>query len=90
MLNARPAGVPRNSLNGGNYQDTDVRLAYTRKLRPKLKDQSPTLQLSLSSFNTTNRTNYEDYVGVVTSPEFMRPTGAGSPRRLMLGVAYTF
>ena len=90
LFNARPAGVPRNSLNGGGYQDLQLRLGYTHKLRPKLKDASPTLALSLASFNTLNRVNFEDYVGVVTSPDFMRPTAANSPRRMMLSVGYTF
>ncbi|MDP9039593.1 MAG: TonB-dependent receptor [Acidobacteriota bacterium] len=90
ILNARPAGVPRNSLNSSGYQDVQVRLGYTWKLRPRLKDGSPTVQLSLSSFNTLNRVNYGGYVGVVTSPEFMRPTEAGNPRRLQLGAGYNF
>ena len=90
ILNARPVGIPRNSLNGGGYQDVQLRLNYTRKLRPKLKDASPTLAFSLSSFNTLNRANYEDYVGVISSPEFMRPTSAANPRRLQLNIAYTF
>ena len=90
ILNARPAGVPRNSLNGGDYQDVQLRLGYTYKLKPKLKDASPSIALSLSSFNTLNRVNYEDYVGVITSADFMKPTAAGSPRRLQLSAAYNF
>jgi hypothetical protein len=90
ILNARPAGIPRNSLNGGGYQDVELRLNYTRKLRPQLKDASPTLAFSLSSFNTLNRANYEGYVGVITSPDFMQPTAANNPRRLQLNIAYTF
>jgi hypothetical protein len=90
LTNARPAGVPRNSLNSGAYQDLQARLGYTFKLRPRLKDSSPTLALSLSSFNTINRVNYEGYVGVVTSPLFMHPTSADQPRRLQLGASYNF
>jgi hypothetical protein len=90
ILNARPAGVPRNSLNGGGYQDIDLRLGYTRKLKPRLKDASPTLAASLSSFNTLNRVNFSNYVGVVTSPQFMHPTEAGGQRRLQLQISYNF
>ncbi len=90
FFNARPAGIPRNSLNGGSYQDLQVRLNYTYKLRPKLKDASPAISASLSSFNTLNRANFEDYVGVVTSPNFMKPTSAGGARRLQIVVGYTF
>lgn len=89
-FNARPYGVPRNSLNGSDYQDLQVRLGYNWKLRPRLKDSSPAVQLSLSSFNTLNRANFGNYIGVVTSPEFMHPTEAGNPRRLQIGAAYNF
>jgi hypothetical protein len=67
-----------------------VRLGYTRRLKPKLKDASPTVGLSVSSFNTLNRPNFQDYVGVITSPDFMHPTSADNPRRLMFGASYTF
>jgi hypothetical protein len=90
LSNARPAGVPRNSLNGGSYQDVQVRWGYLFKLHPKLKDSSPTIGTSISSFNTLNRVNYTNYVGVVTSPLFMRPTTASDPRRIQLNVSYTF
>jgi hypothetical protein len=90
ILNARPAGVPRNSLNGDDYQDFQVRLGYTLKLRPRLKDASPTVQLSLSSFNTLNRANFGGYVGVESSPEFMQPTTASNARRIQIGAGYNF
>ena len=90
LTNARPPGVPRNSLNSGTYQDVQLRWGYTFKLRPRLKDRSPTVGLSVSSFNTLNRVNYGGYVGVVTSSDFMRPTTASDPRRLQLAASYNF
>ncbi len=90
LFNARPAGVPRNSLNGGDYQDLQLKLGYTYKLRPHLKDGSPTIAFSLSTFNTLNRTSFQDYVGVITSPDFMKPTAANHARRFQLGAAYEF
>jgi hypothetical protein len=90
FFNARPAGVGRNTLTSGDYQDLQVRLGYTRKLKPRLKDASPTVALSLSSFNTLNRVNFEDYVGVITSSKFMQPASAAGPRRLQLSAGYTF
>jgi hypothetical protein len=90
VLNARPAGVPRNSLTQTGFQDVQLRVGYTRRLRPSLKDASPTLAESISSFNTLNRPNFENFVGVLTSPSFMHPTGAGGSRRLQLVVQYTF
>jgi len=90
VLNARPAGVPRNSLNSGSYQDLQARMAYTRKLHPKLKDASPTLAFYLSTYNTLNRPNFQNYVGVITSSDFKEPTSASFPRRFQLGVSYNF
>ncbi len=85
FFNARPAGVPRNSLNGGNYQDVDLRLNYIRKLRPKVKDDPTAVEFSLSSFNTLNRANFDSFNGVISSPSFRKPTFAGDPRKLQLG-----
>jgi hypothetical protein len=90
LVNARPAGVPRNSLDGGDYTDLQLRLGYTRKLHPNLKDLSPAIALSLSSFNTLNHPSFGNYVGVVTSPRFMQPTTASAPRQLQFAVSYTF
>ena len=60
------------------------------ELRPKLKDSSPVLGFSVSSFNTLNRVNYTSFVGVQSSSHFMQPTEANSPRRLQLGASFTF
>ena len=65
-------------------------MAYTRKLHPRLKDASPTYAFYVQSFNTLNRANYEDYVGVVTSADFKHPTSSATPRRFQFGVSYNF
>ncbi len=90
MFNARPAGVPRNSLNGGDYQDVQLRLAYDYKIHPHQKEPGPTINASIASFNTLNRTNFTSYNGVITAPNFMQPITAGSPRRLQLSFTYSF
>ena len=46
VLNARPTGIARNTLEEGDYQDLEFRLGYTYKLRPRLKDASPTVAFS--------------------------------------------
>ena len=79
LFNARPAGVPRNSLNGGSYQDVQISLNYSHKLHPKLRDDPTAVEFSLSSFNTLNRPNFEGYDGVITSPNFKQPTAANDP-----------
>jgi hypothetical protein len=90
LFNARPAGVARNSLNGGSYQDVQLRFNYNRKLHPKVKDDPAVVQFSLSSFNTFNRVNFSNYDGVISSPDFKRPTNAGDPRKLQLSASYSF
>jgi hypothetical protein len=90
LFNARPAGVPRNSLNGGSFQDVQLRLNYNHKLHPRLKDDASVIALSLSSFNTLNRANFSNYDGVITSPDFRQPTTASDPRRLQLSASYSF
>ena len=90
IFNARPAGVPRNSLNGGSFQDVQLRLGYTHKLHPGKKDDESALAFSASSFNTLNRVNFETYDGVQGSPDFMQPTTASDPRRIQLQVGYSF
>ena len=90
LYNARPAGVPRNSLNGGDYQNVQLKLGYTYKLHKLKKDDPAAVTLGLASFNTLNRVNFTNYVGVVSSPQFMQPTAASDPRRLQLSASYTF
>jgi len=90
LFNARPAGVARNSVNGGGNEDVELRLGYTRKLHPRVKDDPAAIAMSVSTFNTLNHPNFTSYVGVVTSPEFGQPTAASSPRRIQLAVSYTF
>jgi len=90
VFNARPAGVPRNSLNGGDFQDLQLKVGYTYKLHPRVKDDESALAFSVSSFNTLNRVNFLTYNGVLGSPSFMQPNTASDPRRLQLQVSYTF
>ena len=90
LFNARPAGIPRNSLNGGNYQDVQLRLNYTRKLHPSVKDSETAVEFSFSTFNTLNRVNYDNYEDVISSQHFKQPTTANDPRMLQLSASYTF
>ncbi len=103
LYNARPDGVPRNSLNGGDSQDLQLRLGYTYKFAPlqhshasdaATKSESPdtpqSIAFSVSSFNTLNRPNFEGYDSVQGSQDFMQPTAANPPRRLQLSAAYNF
>jgi hypothetical protein len=83
--NARPAGVPRNSLVGPGSAQLDVRWSREVPLR-KGDDEGPKLTIGLDAFNVLNRVNYSGYVGNQSSPFFGRAISAGPPRRLQLSV----
>jgi hypothetical protein len=81
ILNARPMGVNRNTLESGGNVQLDVRWAHD--LVPhKAADKMPTFSLAVDAFNITNRTNYTSYVGNIQSSFFNQPTAAMPARRL--------
>jgi hypothetical protein len=81
ILNARPAGVNRNTLDSGGNVQLDLR--WSHDLLPhKASDKMPAFSLTVDAFNITNRTNYTSYVGNVQSSFFGQPTAAMPARRL--------
>lgn len=85
----RPEGVGRNTLQGPNRFEVDIRLS--REFAPKGNpDGSWSFTVMADAFNMLNRANYTDVVGNLSSPFFGRPTGASSPRRLQLGIQLRF
>jgi hypothetical protein len=97
LFNARPPGVPRNSLNGDSHQDLQVSANYTYAFHAVTKQRHAdhttserSLQLTASSFNTLNHPSFTNFVGVVTSPNFRQPTEASDPRRLQFAATYRF
>jgi hypothetical protein len=87
--NARPPGVPRNSLQGPGFAELDLRW-FHEFLFEKAKKEGPRVTLALDAFNVANRVNYVTYVGVLTSPFFGQPVAAKPPRRLQLSARFTF
>jgi hypothetical protein len=86
---ARPAGVPRNSLQGSGSANVDLRLSRDvtfGKGTPKAR----TMTLALDLFNALNRVNFINYVGTVSSPLFGKPLGASAPRQLQLSARIKF
>jgi hypothetical protein len=90
LLNARPAGVVRNSLQGGGYADLDARWSRDFFLSRSKQDSDPHLSLSVDAFNLPNHVNYTSYVGNVRSAFFGTPTAALPARRLQLTAGFTF
>lgn len=84
ILNARPAGVDRNTLESGGNVEFDLRWNHELLPHPRTSDKMPYFSLAVDAFNITNRTNYTSYVGNVQSSFFEQPTAAMPARRLQL------
>ncbi|HEY3380211.1 MAG TPA: carboxypeptidase regulatory-like domain-containing protein [Vicinamibacterales bacterium] len=89
--NARPAGVPRNSLEGPGSARLDLRWSREIELRKgKKRDEGAKLTLGVDAFNVLNRVNYNGYVGNLSSPFFGQPVSAQPARRLQLSARLEF
>jgi hypothetical protein len=89
MSNARPLGVPRNSLHGPGYFDLDLNLSRDVLLTKK-GAKGPVATVSINSFNVLNHPNDVTYIGVVGSPFFGQAVAALPPRRIQLQLQVKF
>jgi hypothetical protein len=78
----------RNLMQGPGLSNLDASLVKTLKL-PFL-GESGSSELRLETFNTLNRTNFNNPVTGLTNPRFGQLTGAGDPRILQLAVKLLF
>jgi hypothetical protein len=83
--NDRPSGVAYNSLRGDRYFSTSLRVAKTVRLGGTYR-----LQLLAEAFNVFNTTNYNNFVGTVTSPFFQQPVQALAPFQAQFGARFQF
>jgi hypothetical protein len=90
LLNARPAGVARNTLQGAGYAEIDARWTHDFYFSRSRNDSDPHLSLSMDGFNLPNHANYSSYVGNVQSAFFGTPTAALPARRFQLTAGFTF
>ena len=90
VANARPPGVPRNSLEGPGYADLDLRWSYDVFLNPPKKVSGPTVTVGIDAFNVLNRVNDTSYIGTLTSPFFGRAIAAQPSRRLQFSARARF
>jgi hypothetical protein len=89
--NARPAGVPRNSLQGPAYADLDLR--WSRDFwvhKGKKKEDGVKATLAVDAFNVLNEVNYSSFIGNLSSPFFGRAIAAQPPRRLQFSFRLKF
>jgi hypothetical protein len=92
LSNARPAGVGRNSLEGGGTGDLDLQWAHKFQLvraRKKAAD-AQSLNISAGTFNVLNHPNFQNYVGNLQSALFGHAQTAMAGRQLQFGVRYEF
>jgi hypothetical protein len=89
VINDRPGGYGRNSMNGPGQISLDLNIAHEFKLGRPAKE-AKTLTVALNSFNVLNHTNDVTYVGVITSPFFGHGVAAQPPRRTQINVQFKF
>ncbi len=88
--NARPAGVGRNTLQGGGTADVDLLWDHDFRLTKAKGEHAKILNLGVSGFNVLNHANFTNYVGSVGSPLFGQATAALPGRQMQFGVRYQF
>jgi Carboxypeptidase regulatory-like domain len=90
ILNARLAGVTRNTLQTAGNTELDLRWNRDIPLPYKRGDVRSIFSCAVDVFNVTNATNYISYVGNVRSFLFEQPTAALPARRLQLSARFRF
>ena len=84
-----PGNAGRNPGNGPGLAQVDLRLTKRFVLREKDKG-SRDVELRIDAFNATNRANWTNYIGVLTSPFFGHPNDAHPAREIQLSVRFKF
>jgi hypothetical protein len=82
--------VARNSEIGPDYTDLDLHWEYDFKIHPKELEKSPTVGVSVASFDVLNHPNGSYVDNTEGSPDFGEVTTADPPRRMQLGMRATF
>jgi hypothetical protein len=82
FANDRPVGVARNTEIGPGFKMLDLRWSRDFRLRPRMKEKSPSLTLSVDAFNVANWSNMSSIVGNLSSPFFGQSVSAMAARRL--------
>jgi hypothetical protein len=89
----RPRGFVRNSGQGFGFAQVDLRLLKKVKIGPSL-DADPAergkMHFSIDVFNIFNRPNYDQVIGVQSSPLFGQPNSARRSRTIQFSTQYSF
>jgi hypothetical protein len=84
VFNDRPPGQGRNSGRGSAWFDEDVRVSRLQRFGARQ------VELLIEAFNVTNHANWLVYNGNQSSVSFGRPSAAGPPRQIQIGVRFDF
>ena len=90
ILNDRPAGVPRNSLEGPAYADLDLRLSRDFYFSKAKREKGKVTTFGFEAFNVLNHVNFVSYVGNLQSTSFGHAVLALPTRRLQLTARFKF
>ena len=92
QTNARPAGIPRNTLQGPDYASIDLRWSREFGLGHSAKkgEDAPSFSLGVDAFNVLNRVNGVAFIGNLSSPFFGRAVTALPPRQIQLSAGFRF
>jgi hypothetical protein len=85
---ARPAGVPRNSLETTGFASLDLRAS--RDLKLGAGKDAREITLGVDAFNVLNHVNYGSFVGTRSSPLFGQPVSARAARQLQFSARVKF
>ncbi len=88
--NARPVGVPRNSLQGGSDVSLDLRWAHDWNVTKAKGDQAKVLTFGVDAFDVLNHPDFTTYSGSLSSPLFGQPTVALAGRQIQLTARFKF
>nr|WP_263385921.1 hypothetical protein [Granulicella arctica] len=88
--NARPAGIGRNTFQGGGVASLDLIYNHDFFLSKEKGDNARFLSAGVSGFNVLNRTNYTSYIGTLSSSCFGEPTAALATRQIQFSLGYRF
>lgn len=94
LANDRPLGFIRNTGEGPGMAQVDLRVTKLFRV-PRLLDRrkdstSNNLEISVDFFNLFNRVNFDNFIGVQSSPFFGRANSAKQARAIQFSTRYKF
>jgi len=90
QINDRPPGLPRNSGRAPEQLTFGFNLSKAFFFDASTASTRKNLNVFANMTNAFNRTNFGNPSGVMTSPNFGKPTSANDPREIEVGMRYQF